>query len=686
MGNLLKVLPYSNQENHKANGYVFYPHQVSFGARGRIPELGFRTNPIKTPRRLNPMSLEGISQEVCKFINEGAYKKGVSNDEFIRLFIKNMPKVQSVLPIDSKSANIGNTKITTLIDGGQYFKKAIEFIKGAEVNHEKGIQDAILIRGFEFQNIKIDGDKWATLGAEKVDGAKEQQQILGLILKKRQMYPNMKIQMELDAHKWYIDSQGKRRHYNNANMIRFLKQNNIDVVPAPRASQQGSALEHDKLLAIADEKGDKGKRVLLGGMNMGTHSAANHDFCVSVESLPGKKSSEVDNIIQEHFVTPWKFAWYRLGETELVPGPLNEAEQKAYSGLNKEIKQENVDYYNLVHEFFDTPWAKNRYKEDRLDLIKVNPVSNPKIEVLTTRPKEYEAIGSSGSESIRKYNMEKLKTAAKVRGEFFYNPEPEFINLVIKRHEAKELDAAFIIEGKRFPYCENAYDKLVEHGVPVRIYNADRETNQRMHGKVVWYDDKDIAIGSANWSTKALTQNLGKGFRNDFPLVVQEIEGRIADSFKRVNSHEEKLQIPAMNWDGSPTSYQELKTRTKILREAYTQLKNKGKATISLGDSVCELEKDKLYVIANGKKYPFKAEDQKDSLAEIRTILGYYGIIQRRHLSKPKYNRGNSEMAIAFESPILAKTFGKQFKRDWEASESTFDNLKNKVVPLNLSA
>lgn len=669
--NCLRVLPYSSY-NSNTNS-----QQISFCAiKNPLKEWH---NTIKPLKKNGPfVNLPNISESVSRFIEEEAYKKGLSNDAYLRLLTKNISHISKILPVDSKSVIIGNTRVSTLIDGGQYFKKAIEVLKSADGGPE--CEDAILIRGFEFQNLKIDGDRWTTQGAEKVPGAKEQQQLLGMILKKKQVYPNMKIQMELDAHKWYIDSHGRHRHYNNAAMIRFLKQNNIDVVPAPRASQQGSMLEHDKLLAVA---GKKRKVALLGGMNMGTHSAANHDFCVAVESLPNKKSSEVDNIIQEHFITPWKFAWHRLGETSLVTGPLNEAEQKNFNGVRKEILEENVVYHNLLSEFFDTPEMRNRYKEGRLDLVEVHPVENPKINVLTTRPKEYENIGSEGSESIRDYNLEKLQTATKVRGEFFFNPEPEFIDLVIKRFEAGELDAAFIIEEKRFPYCENAYDKLVEHKVPVRIYKGDKETNQRMHGKVVWYDDKYIAIGSANWSARALTQNLGKGFRDDYPLVNAEIDERIRESLANVKEFESKLKIPAMAWDGSREAYQGLKDRLSIIRKVYTQLKNKGEATIEIDGVKIFAKKDEMAVTVDDKTYPFNKADEKDTLAELRTIHGYYKIMKRRQLSKPKYRRGNSEMAIAFESPSLAKSvLGKQFNRDWDASESDYDRIKHKVIPI----
>lgn len=106
----------------------------------------------------------------------------------------------------------------------------------------------------------------------------------------------------------------KERHYNNQDMIRYLKQNNIDVVPYPRAAQQGAALQHVKMLAV------DGKKAIIGGMNWGTHSCANHDACVAIERREGFENSEVDNIIYEIFNKDWKFSWQRLGKTKIVAG------------------------------------------------------------------------------------------------------------------------------------------------------------------------------------------------------------------------------------------------------------------------------------------------------------------------------------------------------------------------------
>ena len=49
-----------------------------------------------------------------------------------------------------------------------------------------------------------------------------------------------------------------------------------------------------------------------------------------------------------------------------------------------------------------------------------------------------------------------------------------------------------------------------------------------------------------------------------------------------------------------------------------------------------------------------------------------------RNNAKEKYKRGNNEVAIAFEKPILANVFNRQFERDWKHSEPEYEKIKNK--------
>src|SRR5574344_2820906 len=326
--------------------------------------------------------LSNISYFVRKHINEEAYKKGMSNDAYLRNMLKGAVYSPKIATAESKSANVGRTRVTTLMDGEQIFNKTLEYIKSAD----KSIQ----VEMFEFQNLTIDGRYWTLNGAKNVPGAREQQQILGMLVKKKEENPNIKIQFVLDAHKWYIDSKGKNRHYANVDMMRYLKSKGIDVVPYPRASQQGAGLQHVKLLTI------DGKKAIIGGMNWGTHSAANHDACVAIETRPQYSNSEVDNIVENQFNKDWKFAWQRLGATPLISGPLTEEEQQNYHGIDKEIKEENVQYKQLLGDLFDTEEMRNRYKEGKLDLISANPVGHPKIELLGTKPTQLRLAGEDG--------------------------------------------------------------------------------------------------------------------------------------------------------------------------------------------------------------------------------------------------------------------------------------------------
>ncbi len=98
----------------------------------------------------------------------------------------------------------------------------------------------------------------------------------------------------------------------------------------------------------------------------------------------------------------------------MVSGPLSEDDQKFYKRLNKEIKQENIDYMNTVGVLYDNEKDKNRYDENdlsKLDIIKRNPVENPAIKILATKPRELAYVNEEGKESTRDYLLNKVKTA-----------------------------------------------------------------------------------------------------------------------------------------------------------------------------------------------------------------------------------------------------------------------------------
>ncbi len=608
---------------------------------------------VKTPERLHPVNLPGVSFFMATKMIESANKQGISVDELVRQQFRYLTYTPQVLPEPSKSAQVGRTQVTTLIDGEQIFNKAVEYVKSAK--------DSILVEMFEFQNLKVDGHKWPANGADVVPGFQEQQSLLPILIRKKKENPELKIQVILDVHKWYINGKGEKdRHYNNMEMIKYLKENGIDVVPYPRAAQNGAALQHVKLLAV------DGKKAILGGMNWGTHSCANHDACVAIETLPKYQNSEVDNIIEEIFNTDWKFAWQRLGRTKIVAGPLTEEEQEFYTGLKKEIKQENVDYMNVVGEIYNKPEYLTRYDKNnlsKLDLVETHPVANPQMRILATKPNELKFIDKEGKETTRTYLQEKLNTCSKVRAELFVFSDKELIQTIISRHKKGDLDAKFIVSSdilEEFPYCRKAYNELVENNVPVRLYNFDEKINQRMHAKWAVFDDQEVVIGSTNWSAMGLNQNLKKGMREDYELYANKINEEIREYLFKVKEFEEQVGIPPIA--RKKLDYKELMARREILKKALNSLNKTGVATIKL----------------QGNTYHFE-EEQKSTLC---TIQGYYKIIKDRHNAKEKYKRGNNECAIAFVKPSLAAVFIRQFDKDWKHSESDFEKLRNKMATM----
>lgn len=655
----LSVLPYSY-----GAGKISFTANASSDANPNYKEEDKITNkrisPPRPPRKMGPfMHLpDELPIWQVRELRKRAYEKDMSVAEYLNanLFKDNLYTPQ-VIPVDSRSAIVGSTKVTSLIDGEQIFNKTIEFIDSAE----KSIQ----VEMFEFQNLSVDGDNWKLNGAEKFkELSMKQYSLLSKLIAKKESNPDIKIQVILDAHKWYINSDGYKRHYGNAQMIKFLKEHGIDVVPYPRAAQQGSALQHVKFLAV------DGKKAIIGGMNWGSHSPVNHDACVALE-LPEdskgralKPNCEVDNLIEEIFNADWKFSWQRLGATRVISGPLTKDEQKYYGGINKEIKPENVEYMRLVGELYDNSADKNRYREGRLDLIETNSVDKPKINILATKPKELEYVGLEGKESIRDYIMEKVKTCESMQAELFVLTDKEIIKTIIDRIEKGDLkreNVQIILEPsiiEIFPYCENGYDELMEHDIPVRLFNVDESINQRMHSKWAIFDDKDLLIGSANWSAMGLNQNLGLGLRDDYDLNTEKIEKEIEKSFNTVREYEEEFDFPPIEWNGDKDSYARLQDRLKIYRKIEIDLNKKREADFEI----------------ENKQYFIKNDESNTELSKIQTIKGYYEMIAKDHRSKESYKRGNNEMAISFESPSLAKyVFKKQFEKDWKYSKPDYE-------------
>lgn len=129
-----------------------------------------------------------VAQKIAKKADDA----GLSRTDWLLLNIPSLSYVPQVLPEPSKTAMVGKTNVTTLIDGEQIFAKAAEYIKSA--------RDSIQIEMFEFQHPSIDGHIWPSNGADMVSGYDEHKSLLPMILKKKKENPDLKVQIILDAH------------------------------------------------------------------------------------------------------------------------------------------------------------------------------------------------------------------------------------------------------------------------------------------------------------------------------------------------------------------------------------------------------------------------------------------------------------------------------------------------------
>ena len=116
-----------------SDSLCFFRQNISFAAsksdnndsyQKRIPKPE-----VKTPRKDHPVYLDDISFAVAKKIAENANKLGISRTDYLIQNIRSLAYMPQVMPEPSKTAIVGKTNVTTLIDGEQIFDKAEKNIK-----------------------------------------------------------------------------------------------------------------------------------------------------------------------------------------------------------------------------------------------------------------------------------------------------------------------------------------------------------------------------------------------------------------------------------------------------------------------------------------------------------------------------------------------------------------------------
>jgi len=684
-GNISVLVPSQSTRTEHENSSVFMTDVAAskvINASNEVqkPVSELLNLDIKTPQETMPVWL---SPKLALSLREACEKYNKSASELLYPLL-----YSGVKPEDSKTAPVGKTNVTTLIDGGQIFGKALNYIQNAK----KSIQ----VEMFEFQN-KDDVGHHPYGGAENVDGSKEQKQLYDAIIKKSQ--EGVKVQVILDASKWPAEKSkdGKKgnKFYNNLEMVKRLIDAGVDVAIYPRARQGGTKIQHVKILAIDGEK------IIIGGENWGNHSPVNHDACVAIETQDQHKGqgSEVDNIINTIFNKDWKFAWNQIG----IYGAMNDKEKNSHLKIIKGITPEAKEYMQIIGEIYNNPKYKEKASKGEFYLPEVKPIENPAIKVLVNSPVEYKTQGiyekDMDTESLRTYLLGKKDKEGKeltkgklddpninyLRAELFVLSHKEIVKKIIKRHkesikeeekakkEGRAVDPNKIFDVKilvspdllkQFPYLKKYYEDLRKAGVPVEEFKVNEDLKQRLHCKwaVMGHQVKDnkldnleLLIGSANWSEAGLENNAEKGTRQDYELTNESTVENI-NKFFNIKGIGKKLEEAVLNDE-------------KIIQKIQGIFTEKGVKKGSIYKQICEnkkiLDQEEKRLLEQQIDLNNKSNDE--SLEKIRVLKKRYFVVTDYIKKKVvKYKRGNHECAIVIPNAEIAQTFIRQFDKDWE--------------------
>jgi phosphatidylserine/phosphatidylglycerophosphate/cardiolipin synthase-like enzyme len=167
------------------------------------------------------------------------------------------------------------TKVTSLIDGGQIFNRIDALLDKAKSN--------VMVDIYELQDPTLNPDRTSP---PDTPGAKEQQRIVSKLidLTKR----GIKVRVVMDNS---YDSRTKS--YHNQAVIDHLRANGVEVLAYPNDKAK---ISHVKMLIVDNQF------AVIGGMNWGGHSPVNHDACVMLE---GK---EVGNLAAQIFKVDYEFS------------------------------------------------------------------------------------------------------------------------------------------------------------------------------------------------------------------------------------------------------------------------------------------------------------------------------------------------------------------------------------------
>lgn len=227
--------------------------------------------------------------------------------------------------------------------------------------------------------------------------------------------------------------------------IETLRKGGVDVQIYP-AAEAGSPqakfgqLDHVKLLIV------DGQKAIIGGMNWGEHSPANHDYDVAIEGPAVEKMGWL-------FREDWMASGGTSQELPRIP----------------KVTARGGDMVNLVVSGLDEK-ERTVGKTIRRAIDNARKSIHAELFVLSDRP-----------------TIEAL-VAAKERGV-----------------DVKVILNPIEIKGNRIN--EKAAETLKAAGVDVKWFECNPDTKQKLHAKMAVFDDDQVIVGSANWSYAGFNTN-----------------------------------------------------------------------------------------------------------------------------------------------------------------------------------
>lgn len=318
---------------------------------------------------------------------------------------------------DSFRSSQDDTHVTARIDGEDIFTTAHDMISNA--HHEVDLEM------YEFQNPQV-GHADAPVGP----GSDKQQLLLDDLVAAKERGCDVNVVLDGSNNSF----TGKQ---NNTEVAEYLASKGVNVHFYP---PNAAKIDHVKLLVTDDNK------ALIGGMNWGTHSPANHDADVLIEGPEARKARD------QIFTPDLDFAEGKRPGPPVLP-----------------------------------------------------PDDGGKVEILTTAPRAQ----GGGAHQIKDKIISDIDAAQrKVHAELFVLTDKDIINSLQQAHE-RGADVKVLLDPTEAQVNQKAMDTLNESGVPTKWYDVDVATQQKLHAKWAVVDNEQTIVGSANWSASGLAGGAG---------------------------------------------------------------------------------------------------------------------------------------------------------------------------------